>query len=276
MGGVGHTCREFNMSPTEQCKGCCEINFFLWFCSAWDFEGISSVHSCEANIYMKPLQSLESEYTIHSVIWRSGIGIWSEWHYTTSDIGWTHNHDPVRASDYVSIHQIVSVAISYTHCVFDQVYYGWTITHVLSEHEQSWRIQNSPWVQIHICIRRNAFPRHQSLLRIQSCHLGPHCGWYGLFVLRTRHWYEQYPHHVTNTGWFRRNKLLYLVYLASRCLGMCGFIKNVVLKSKFTLHSATIFAFKTDKLLLFEHSYRLRECYFVIFLWSSRLYVRRI
>ena len=59
MGGVGHRCREFNMSLTEQCKGCCVMNFFLWFCSAWDFEGISSVHSCEANIYMKPLQSLE-------------------------------------------------------------------------------------------------------------------------------------------------------------------------------------------------------------------------
>ena len=45
------------------------------------------------------------------VLYRKGMGLWSEWYYTTSKIVDGYNkHDPVRAGDYVAIHRSPSLS----------------------------------------------------------------------------------------------------------------------------------------------------------------------
>ena len=50
----------------------------------------------------------------HVFIKREDMGLWSEWHYIIREIGgWIHNHEPVNASDYVSINQSPSCAMPF-------------------------------------------------------------------------------------------------------------------------------------------------------------------
>ena len=59
--------------------------------------------------------SVEACYTLTmSLFLPEGMGLWFEWHYSTREIGrWMHYHEPVRASDFVSIYQSPSYVMPF-------------------------------------------------------------------------------------------------------------------------------------------------------------------